>query len=422
MQVFVVAVTAALVVSFICSIFESVLLSLSHAQVEVLAQKGKPSGKILKAFKERIDIPISAILITNTAAHTIGTAVAGASYANVFSQDSLWIFTIVFTLVVLLFTEIVPKTLGVAHAQRLAKPVAYGISALAGVLRPLVIASEALSRSLRSDKVGAVTSLEEIRFLATIGHSEGVVGKHTAEMIVGASELRKLAASNVMVPRQEVVYLSQDASPTQVLKTISDSGFSRFPYSLTGDLDDVVGVVFAKEVLTQLVDSKQTEIEWQTLVHEAIVVPETVALDSLLRTFRERRRHMALIVDEYGDFQGIVTLEDVVEEIVGDIFDESDLPREDLWQRPDGTIRAFGTAELHRICRLLEVNIPDDIEVATVGGLVSELLGRIPQQGDTIDWQGNRLTVLSAGRRGVDLVSVVPLEDASPDDQTPGPR
>ena len=415
MQVFVVAVSVALVVSFICSIFESVLLSLSHAQVEVLAQKGKPSGKILKAFKERIDIPISAILITNTAAHTIGTAVAGASYANVFSQDSLWIFTIVFTLVVLLFTEIVPKTLGVAHAQRLAKPVAYGISALAGVLRPLVIASEALSRSLRSDKVGAVTSLEEIRFLATIGHSEGVVGKHTAEMIVGASELRKLAASNVMVPRQEVVYLSQDASPAQVLKTISDSGFSRFPYSATGDLDDVVGVVFAKEVLTQFVDSKQADIKWQTLVHEAIVVPETVALDSLLRTFRERRRHMALIVDEYGDFQGIVTLEDVVEEIVGDIFDESDLPREDLWQRPDGTIRAFGTAELHRICRLLEVNIPDDIEVATVGGLVSELLGRIPQQGDTIDWQGNRLTVLSAGRRGVDLVSVVPLEDASPD-------
>ena len=209
--------------------------------------------------------------------------------------------------------------------------------------------------------------------------------------------------------------MSQDASPTQVLKTISDSGFSRFPYSSTGDLDDVVGVVFAKEVLTQLVDSKQTEIKWQTLVHEVIVVPETVALDSLLRTFRERRRHMALIVDEYGDFQGIVTLEDVVEEIVGDIFDESDLPREDLWQRPDGTIRAFGTAELHRICRLLEVDIPDDIEVATVGGLVSELLGRIPQQGDMIDWQGIRLTVLSAGRRGVDLVSVVPLEAARPD-------
>lgn len=409
MQVFVVAVSVALVVSFICSIFESVLLSLNYAQVEVLAQQGRPSGKILKAFKERIDIPISAILITNTAAHTIGTAVAGASYADAFNPDSLWVFTIVFTVVVLLFTEIVPKTLGVAHARRLAKPVAYGIRALAVMLRPLVLASEVLSRSLRRDRAAPITSLDEIRLLAMIGHSEGVVGKQTARMIVGASELRKLSASNVMVPRKEVVYLSKGNLPEQVLRTINESGFSRFPYSSTGDLDEVVGVVFAKEVLSQLVASPSTEIRWQELVQEAIVVPETVALDSLLRTFRERRRHMALIVDEYGDFQGIVTLEDVLEEVVGDIFDESDLPREDVWQQPDGTIRAFGTAELHRICRMLEVDIPGDVEVATVGGLLSELLGRIPRQGDSIDWQGHRLTVLAAGRRGAELVSVVAL-------------
>lgn len=409
MQVFVVAVSVALVVSFICSIFESVLLSLNYAQVEVLAQQGRPSGKILKAFKERIDIPISAILITNTAAHTIGTAVAGASYADAFNPDTLWVFTIVFTVVVLLFTEIVPKTLGVAHARRLAKPVAYGIRALAVMLRPLVLASEVLSRSLRRDRAAPITSLDEIRLLAMIGHSEGVVGKQTARMIVGASELRKLSASNVMVPRKEVVYLSKGNLPEQVLRTINESGFSRFPYSSTGDLDEVVGVVFAKEVLSQLVASPSTEIRWQELVQEAIVVPETVALDSLLRTFRERRRHMALIVDEYGDFQGIVTLEDVLEEVVGDIFDESDLPREDVWQQPDGTIRAFGTAELHRICRMLEVDIPGDVEVATVGGLLSELLGRIPRQGDSIDWQGHRLTVLAAGRRGAELVSVVAL-------------
>ena len=104
-----------------------------------------------------------------------------------------------------------------------------------------------------------------------------------------------------------------------------------------------------------------------------------------------------------------MTLEDVLEEVVGDIFDESDLPREDVWQQPDGTIRAFGTAELHRICRMLEVDIPGDVEVATVGGLLSELLGRIPRQGDSIDWQGHRLTVLAAGRRGAELVSVVAL-------------
>ena len=411
MQVFVVAVSVALVVSFMCSIFESVLLSLSHAQVEVLASKGTRSGRILKAFKERIDIPISAILITNTAAHTIGTAVAGASYSDVFSPETLWIFTVVFTIVVLLFTEIIPKTLGVAYARQLAKPVAFGIRALAALLRPLVLASEVISLSLRRDKAGPVTSLDEIRLLATIGHSEGVVGKQTAEIIVGASHLRKLTASNVVVPRKDVVHLSHDDTPQQVLQMINESGFSRFPYTSTGDIDDVVGVVFAKEVLSQLVGTASTEIDWQKLVHDPIVAPESVALDSLLRTFRATRRHMALIVDEYGDFQGIVTLEDVLEEVVGEIFDESDIPREDLWQRPDGMLRAFGTAELHRICRMLSIELPDDVEVATVGGLFSEVLGRIPVHGDMIEWQGYRLTVLSAGRRGAELVTIDRLND-----------
>ncbi len=406
MQVFVVAVSVALVVSFMCSIFESVLLSLNHAQVEVLARKGTPSGRILKAFKERIDIPISAILITNTAAHTIGTAVAGASYADVFNPETLWIFTVVFTFVVLLFTEIIPKTLGVAYAKQLAKPVAFGIRALAILLRPLVLASEAISRSLRRDKSGPVTSLDEIRLLATIGHSEGVVGTQTARMIVGASDLRKLAATNVMVPRQEVVFLSHDNSGADVMQTIGKSGYSRFPYSPTGDLDQVVGVVYAKEILSQLVESQVDTIEWQDLVHEPVVVPESVPLDSLLRTFRQTHRHMALIVDEYGDFQGIVTLEDVIEEIVGDIFDESDLPREDLWQGSDGTVRAFGTAELHRVCRMLKVEMPEDTEVATVGGLLSEQLGRLPEQSDALKWRGYRFEVLSAGDRGADLISI----------------
>jgi CBS domain containing-hemolysin-like protein len=406
MHVFLMAVGVALVVSFMCSIFESVLLSMNHAQVEVLVEKGKASGRILKAFKERIDIPISAILITNTAAHTIGTAVAGATYADAFDPETLWIFTLVFTVAVLLLTEIIPKTLGVAYAAKLAKPVAYGIRGLTILLRPLVLVTESISRSLRSDKEAPITSLDEIRLLATIGHSEGVVGEQAAGMIVGASELRKLAATNVMVPRQEVVFLSHDDSPADVVRTIGQSGYSRFPYSPSGDLDQVVGVVFAKEILSQLVDTQADTIKWQSLVHESIVVPETVALDSLLRTFRQRRRHMALVVDEYGDFQGIVTLEDVIEEVVGDIFDESDLPHDDLWQHPNGTIRAFGSAELHRICRMLNVEMPGDIEIATLGGLLSESLGRIPTQGDTLDWHGYRLTVMSASKRGAELISI----------------
>ncbi|MDJ0710469.1 MAG: hemolysin family protein [Woeseiaceae bacterium] len=411
MQVFVIAVTVALVVSFMCSIFESVLLSINHAQVEVLAKQGKPSGRILKAFKERIDIPISAILITNTAAHTIGTAVAGASYSQVFNPESLWIFTLVFTVVVLLFTEIIPKTLGVTFARRLARPVAYGIRFLALVLKPFVLASEAISRAIRGNHESPITSTEEIRLLATLGLNEGVVGDQTANIIVGASELKKLSAINIMVPRQRVVYLSHDDSASDVLKTITDSGFSRFPYSPTGDLDQVVGVVYAKKVLAELASMEGDTVKWQNLVNEPIVVPESVPLESLLHTFRQTRRHMALVVDEYGDFQGIVTLEDVLEEIVGEIFDESDLQREDMWQRPDGSVRAFGTAELHRLCRSLDIDMPEDSDITTIGGLLSESLGRIPERGDTLDWRGYRLTVLSASNRGADLVSVVRLDD-----------
>ena len=171
-------------------------------------------------------------------------------------------------------------------------------------------------------------------------------------------------------------------------------------------IDHVVGIVFAKEILAQLVEAPVDEVRWQNLVHEAIVVPETLALESLLRTFRQTRRHMALIVDEYGDFQGIVTLEDVIEEVVGDIFDETDLPYEDLWQRPDGRVRASATAELHRLCRKLGIDMPANAEVATVGGLLSELLGRIPEAGDSVEWRGHRLTVMSAGHRGAELVEV----------------
>ncbi len=406
MQVFVIAVSSALIVSFMCSIFESVLLSLNHAQVEMMAARRKPGGRILKAFKERIDIPISAILITNTAAHTIGTAVAGASYADVFNPESLWIFTLVFTIVVLLLTEIIPKTLGVAYAQALATPVAYGIRALAIVLKPFVIVSEAISKSLRGDTTGPVTSLDEIRLLATIGHSEGVVGRQAANMIVGASDLRKLSAANVMVPRKDVVILSKELTAAETLERLRTTGHSRFPYSSSGESDNVIGIVFAKQILSQLVDSQSDSIRWDELVHDPIIVPETVALDSLLRTFRQNRRHMALIVDEYGDFQGIVTLEDVIEEVVGDIFDEWDTPSEDLWLRPDGSIRAFGSAELHRVCRAMGVEMPDESEISTIGGLVVESLGRIPKVGETLDWQRHSIEVLKASRRGVDLVAI----------------
>ena len=406
MQIFIAAVSVALIVSFLCSIFESVLLSVNHAQVESLARQGKRSGQLLKGFKGRIEMPIAAILITNTIAHTMGTTVAGATYEDAFSAETLWIFTIVFTTAILLFTEIIPKTLGVTHARRLATPVAYGIHALSVALRPLVFLSGAVSRMLPRGKDVPVTSVDEIRLLAALGRTAGVVGAQTEGIIVGASRLGKLRASDVMLPRKQVVYFSAKSNRQQVLKIMKQSGYSRFPFSTTDQLDQVSGVVMAKELLLQLQDGSDATIDWSHLVNDPIVVPETARLDSLLRMFKEARRHMAIVVDEYGDVQGIVTLEDVLEEIVGDIIDESDRPIEDLWSQDDGSLHALGTIELRKLCRQLEIRIPSDTKASRLSGLVMELLGRVAVKGDTVEWNNCRIEVLSASRLSAELVSI----------------
>lgn len=406
MLVFVVAVSVALVVSFLCSIFESVLLSITHAEVESLVRQRKRSGRMLKWFKRHIDVPIAAILITNTMAHTIGTAVAGASYADAFSAESLWVFTIVFTVAVLLLTEIIPKTIGVSYARILATPAAYGIHALSVALRPLVFVSGAISRWLRGGRTAPVTSNEEIRLLASLGRTEGVIGAQTAEIIAGASALHTRSASDVMLPRKEVVFLSTACSRDEVIGILDQSRHSRFPVSRTRHLDQVTGVVLAKELLLQLQASPDEAIDWPRLMRDPLVVPETVALTSLLRTFKKVRQHMAVVVDEYGDLQGIVTLEDVLEEIVGDIEDESDELLEDLWEQDDGSFHAKASIDLRKLCRRIGIDVPPGIDVATLGGLVMQLLDRVPRQGDAVDWNGCRIEVLSASRWRPKLLSV----------------
>lgn len=420
MTLFISAVTVVLVVSFLCSIFESVLLSITPAQTEALGQQHRRAGQWLADFKRNIDVPIAAILILNTAAHTIGAAVAGASYGNVFNQQTLWVFTIVFTLAVLLFTEIIPKTLGVTHARSLGQPVAYGIRILTIILHPLVIISERISRGLRKDRAAPVTSVEEIRLLAALGRTEGAVGPRTAGIIMGATHLRQLTVRDVMLPRQDIVYLSAEMSGDEVLKTIRKSGNSRFPFIPESDIDQVTGIVIAREFMYWTYDHPDDAPDWHAIVREPVVVPETMPLISVLRTFQDTRVHLAVVVDEYGGVEGIVTLEDILEEVVGEIFDESDRPMKDVWMQRDGSLQARATAELHSICTKLNLPWQSAGDVSTVGGLVTELLGRFPAVGDEVTWNGCRIAVLEAGDRGAKLVAIRRLPEREP--ETEGER
>lgn len=406
MLVFVAAVSVVLVVSFLCSIFESVLLSISHAQIEALAPGHRRTSRLLAGFKREIDIPIAAILIVNTAAHTIGATVAGASYAQAFSPQTLWLFTVIFTLGVLLLTEIVPKTLGVTFAKELATPVAHGIHALTFGLRPLVQLSGSISRTLRGNREVPVTSIEEIRLMTALGRNEGVVRAQTAGMIVGATRLRQLVATDVMVPRTNVTFLSAIQNRADVLETIERSGYSRFPYTRTDDLDQVSGTVYTKELLFWFQANPGADIDWPALVHEPLIIPERKRLDKLLWTFQQIKRHQALVVDEYGDLQGLVTLEDILEEIVGDIVDESDAVVEQLWPQQDGSLHAHASIELRSLCERLDIPWSPQTRAVSLGGLVSERLGRLPVQGDQVEWNGHRFAVLSAAPRRAELIAI----------------
>lgn len=406
MLIFLTAVGIVLVVSFLCSIFESVLLSVTRPQIEVLGRRHAHAARLLSGFKENMDVPIAAILILNTTAHTIGAAVAGASYSNVFDASTLWIFSIVFTIAVLLLTEIIPKTLGVSYATLIAAPVAHGIRLLTVLLRPLVTVSEAISRSLRRGEAVPVTSAEEIRLLAWLGHLRGAVGPLTAGMIVGATQLRHLHADDIMLPRENVRFLSASMTRDEATAYVRETGHSRFPFTPTGDFDDVSGVVLVKDLLNWLLQNDAPEIDWNALRQDSLVVPNSVPLPQLLRTFQETQRHLAVVVDEYGSVEGIVTLEDVLEEIVGDIRDESDLPFDDILEKPGGNLVVRGNVDMRKLCATLGITWDPELEVSTISGLVTEMLERIPVAGDIVEWNGYRVEVLRADRRRAKLLSI----------------
>jgi CBS domain containing-hemolysin-like protein len=409
MVTFILAVATALVFSFLCSVSEAVLLSVRHSQIERLGRSR--SARILRRFKAEIDVPIASILILNTFANAFGSVVAGASYQRVFDESTLFWFSIVFTVSILLFGEIVPKTLGVTNVSRLAVPVAHGVHVLVWVLRPILFLTRIISGALRRGQPSPVTSIEEIRLLAALGRTEGAVTKRTHEIIEGAVALKELTAYDVMVPRNGVAFLSAERSLERNLNVVRRTGHSRFPFTPNGNLDDVEGIVLTKDLMFQLLETPD-DPAFKSLVGPLVVVPAAMPLERLLRKFQEERRHMAIVVDEYGGTQGLVTLEDVLEELVGEIEDESDRVERFIIRRPDGALLCRGWAETRRVFE--ELGVEDDtVEAATIGGFVADLVGRVPQTGDEVEWLGYRLKVLRASPRRAERIEVRPVRSGS---------
>lgn len=427
MVLLVLSVATALVVSFFCSLAEAALLSVSHAQAQRLGDSR--AGRILRDFKREIDIPISAILILNTTAHTIGAAVAGASFVAVFGQEALWVFSLAFTAVVLVFSEIVPKVLGVANVERVIGPVVFSVRGMVLVLAPLIWAMRMLMPMLTRGKQGPTTSVEEIRLLVALGRTEGAVAERTAAIIEGATKLRDLTVYDIMVPRTVVSFLSGRKTLEENLAIIRSSGYSRFPYSKEGQVDRIDGIVLVRDLLFMLLDTPSPAdkrpsdrpaasssmraprdgASLDAIARPALFVPSSMSLERLLRNFQEQHIHLAIVVDEYGGTEGIVTLEDVLEEIVGEIQDEMDRVDPFIIRRPDESLLCRGLAETRKVFNLL--NITEEVESVSLGGFMAEKLGRVPKVGDQVLLGGYRFRVLRASPRRAERIQI----DRSPE-------
>lgn len=398
--VLVVSIGMALLVSGICSVSESVILSVSRSQVEKMSKSGSAAGRILAHWKRNdIEKPIAAILILNTFAHTIGATFAGTAFQSLWA-GSLALFSVGFTLAVLLITEIIPKTLGVAFADRLAIPVTLTLRAFTFVLHWPLRFTSFIARLFIGHRRQPVTSIEEIRLLAALGSREGDVGDRVAGFIEGIASLRELTVRDVMVPRRGVAFLSAVRTFAENLAVIRESGHSRFPFTHTGELDDIDGVVLAKDLLF----TTGGVVEWDRIKLPLVIVPEGKSLDHALRTFQEERKHLAIVVDEYGGTLGVVTLEDVLEEIVGEIEDETDFADTAIVVRPDGVHVCRAHAEMRKLLRTL--GIDEKVDVVTVGGFVSEQLRRVPVLGDAVTFQGYCFRVTKANRRHAERIEV----------------
>lgn len=390
-----------LLVSFACSVAESVVLSISHAQIQALGKSS--AGRILRQFKREVDVPIAAIVAFHTVAHTVGASVCGAMYVDVFNEHTLWVFSLTFTILVLVFSEIVPKTLGVTFIPQFAVPVAYGVRALILVLKPVIWLTNSFARLLRGGHQAPATSIDEIRLLVAFGRTEGALGGRLADMIEGAARLRELTAYDVMVPRSQIIFLSGERTLEENLSIIKRSGHSRFPYTPDGNLDKVEGVVLTKELFFALRE-KRDVVDFQEIAGPLVVVPTSAPLEKVLRTFQDERRHMAIVVDEYGGTQGIITLEDVLEEIVGEIEDESDRVDPSIVRRGPGFYSCRGSAETRKVFELL--GIEEESEMVTLAGFVADLVGRVPRVGDSVEWEAHRFTVTRASARRAERVEV----------------
>jgi CBS domain containing-hemolysin-like protein len=323
----------AIVISFLCSMWEAVLLSITPSYAQIKLKEGSQVGKLLKAFKANIDRPLAAILTLNTIAHTVGAVGVGNQAAKIWVDANPLItglmVPVVMTLAILILSELIPKTLGANFWRELAPFTVQSLAWIIKLLYPLVWFSQFITVALKKDKSKSVLSRLDLMAMAEVGTEQGVLEPHESEIISNLLKFNNVRAKDIMTPRTVVMAASRDLTIGQFFEANRELRFSRILLFQGTTRDHVTGYFLKSELLGKLADDK-ADTPIHTLERKLITVHETFPIPALLNRFLAGHEHIALVVGEFGDMAGIVTIEDVIETLLGvEIVDELD-PAKDM--------------------------------------------------------------------------------------------
>ena len=318
------AIGLATLISAFCSVSEAALYSVPWSRIEELRRQGKPSGKLLFILRQDVERPITAILTLNTIANTAGASIAGAAAAGVYGEGSLPLFALTFTAIILVFAEIIPKTAGVIFARNIMPLLARPLTALVWSMTPVVWLLGFVARLMKRGQSGPNVTDDDIRAMASLTRKAGGIESFEEVAIRNILSLDLKTVEQVMTPRTVVFSLPAGTTVAEARESRGLWTHSRIPVHEEEDREDVVGLAYRRDVLEAMASGHDDQTLDQ-LMKPVEFVPETMTLDALLKKFLKSRLHLFVVLDEYGGMAGVVSLEDILEELLGsEILDETD--------------------------------------------------------------------------------------------------
>ncbi len=410
------AILGLLVVSAFFSGSETALTAASRARMHTLEQDGSARARLVNRLLLSRERLIGAILLGNNLANIAASALATSLFLRLFGEAGVAYATLVMTVLVVVFAEVLPKTYAIVNSDRMALAVAPIVRALVAVLAPVTAAMQFLVRhTLRlfganvGDDVEVLGAHEELRGAIELHHKEGGVVKLDRDMLGGVLDLRELTVSDIMVHRTKMDAIDVSLPTEEIVDAALKSAHTRLPL-WRGEREEIVGVLHAKMLLRALRETAGdlSKLDVMALSTPPWFVPDTTTLKDQLNAFLKRKAHFAVVVDEYGEVMGLVTLEDIIEEIVGDITDETDIAAIAAKVQPDGSLIVDGSVPIRDLNRMMDWDIPDD-EATTIAGLVIHEAQAIPYPDQRFTFHGFRFEVLRRQRNRITSLRVTPL-------------